>query len=491
MQLPAELWLRISNFLTQDEVVALVGVNLTFFNIALDIRYRTIHIETWNSKSRKLYERLRDPLPASRVQRLILRPHLSLSNPIRSESSRPAASPSLWHRLFSAGSSSKAQPPPASKPAPIEQLIESLILVLPGLVNLRSFEAEVWDVEEGYDLRPFFRSAWAAFGPKLEAVSFGGRPKDFLQFVESEPNIPACTSLNLQFTHEMDTAANAATLVILVDCVAPYINSIALQLTTFKVWSWSTLDLSALFLNLGKFPRLTEFHVRAPFNRAFTDPAGLTNLLETNSQTLQHVELRLNPSGSAMDPSPEQRLGEWFSSHQSSPLVMRDLKKLRLFPTNSGLGFDALLMYLERSANTLTTLAIKDRYLSLEEVSTLTTLLAERESALQNLRLHVRVWSPELFDLLAAKLPGLRSLSLYVGGSPGDRAAEKLFFAKLRNGTCRQWTLYDIGVWQGGFEVSLSTMRSLAACIPSIRSFWNNGEMWSDSKNYEVGFTHI
>ncbi|KAJ7067019.1 hypothetical protein C8F01DRAFT_656362 [Mycena amicta] len=193
-----------------------------------------VHIHTVSAKTKRLFERLRDPVPASRVRRLIVCPHITLSPP-------PAGPVSLlWNRIFSTVSRTARTPP-------IERLVDALMLIFPNLVNLRSFEVEAWDMAPGYDLRGFFRSAWAAFGPKLEAVSIGGRPENFRQFVESEPDIASCTCLNLQFTHEHEMDAHAAVVGILTDCVAPYITHLAPQLEILKIWSWSTLDLSALF----------------------------------------------------------------------------------------------------------------------------------------------------------------------------------------------------------------------------------------------------
>jgi hypothetical protein len=249
--------------------------------------------------------------------------------------------------------------------------------------------------------------------------------QNFRQFVDSNPQLVSCTALSLQFTHELDPMAAAA-----VDGIAPFINSLSAQLQSLKIWSWSTLDLSALFLNLGHFPQLHNFHLRAPFNKAFSDPTGLTTILEANSATLDTIELRLNPAGSAMDPNSEQLLGKWLSSHRLNPSVLANLKFLRMYPTTLSSGFDGLVMYIERSANTLTVLAVQDRYLDLDEVEALIAPVSHRgvDDGLETLRLNVRVWNAKFFDLLALKLPGLKSLSLYVGGSHPHRAATEVSF---------------------------------------------------------------
>ncbi|KAJ7928957.1 hypothetical protein B0H13DRAFT_2652864 [Mycena leptocephala] len=469
-EIPTEIWLYIASFIPNDEILEFTGVNIHFYNLALEIRYSTIRIESVNLYTEKLLYRLRDPAVASRVRRLVVRPVINLHKP------EPSAvvPATFWQRVTSGYATGRKQPPS------IDHVIDSLVQVFPGLINLTRFEVEAWDFD--YDLQNFFRSAWSSVGRQLETISMAGRPENFRQFVDSNPQLVSCTALSLQFTHELDPMAVAA-----VDEIAPFINSLSPQLQSLKIWSWSTLDLSALFLNLGHFPQLHNFHLRAPFNKAFSDPTGLTTILEANSATLDTIELRLNPAGSAMDPNSEQLLGKWLSSHRLNPSVLTNLKLLRMYPTTLSSGFDGLVMYIERSANTLTALAVQDRYLDLDEVEALIAPVSHRgvDDGLETLRLNVRVWNAKFFDLLALKLPGLKSLSLYVGGSHPHRAATELFFTEMQTHSYKSWKLRDIGIWQGGAEVPSGTMRHLANCIPSIRSFWGNGHMLGESKIYE------
>ncbi|KAJ7158677.1 hypothetical protein C8R46DRAFT_957325 [Mycena filopes] len=476
-QLPPEIWLHIASFFSADELYQCMGaVNMFFRDLALDKHYHTVRIETVTGYTEKLLGQLSHPAVASRVRRLIVRPVISL-HLVDPPSRTP---PSLWERIsyyVGAGRS----------PPTIERIIDALILVFPGFTRLTRFEVEAWDMSPDYNLETFFSSAWAAFGPQLEGISMAGRPETFRQFVASNPQPVSCTALSLQFTHELDELAAGAVVKILVDSVAVFVNSLAPQLRDLKIWSWSALNLSPLFANLGRFPHLHSFHLRAPFNKALTNPTGLTTLLEINSSTLDTVELRLNPTGIAMDPNSEYSLGQWFASHRENDAFLAGLKLLRMYPTTLSTGFDALVMYIERSANTLTTLAVKDRYLNFDEVAALITPVSHRgaEDGLHTLRLNVRVWNVELFDLLALKLPGLKSLSLYVGGSHSHRAATEIFFTEMNTHSYDSWKLRDIGVWQGGSEVPSSTMRLFAKCLPGVRSFWGNGHMQGEGKIYD------
>ncbi|KAJ6513172.1 hypothetical protein C8R45DRAFT_962693 [Mycena sanguinolenta] len=470
LEIPAELWQYIASFIPKDELLRsrLIGVNIHFYNLVLDLRYSTILVE--DACVDRFLHRLRDPLVARRVRRIAIRP--------KTGSAKESSPPPFWRKFYP--TAWKQQRPPAS----LEDVVDSLIPIfkLGGLTNLTSFKIESFNLSPQYELQSFFRSAWSAFGPQLKAISLAGRPETFRQFVASEPQLDSCAALSLHFSQELDAMAATVDGTLL----APFINSLAPQLRDLEMWSWSTFDLSSLFLNLGQFPQLHYFHLRTPFNKAFSNATGLTTFLEANSATLDKVELRLNPAGSGADPNLERLLAQWFSSHQANPSVLANLKVLRMYPTTLSTGFDALVMYMERSANTLTTLSVKDRYFNLDEVATLIAPVSHRaaDQGLEVLRLHVRVWNADLFQLLASKLPGLKSLSLYVGGSHPHREQTERFFAEMQTHSFVSWRLRDIGVWQGGSEIPSGIMKLLATCIPSVQSFWGNGHMLGDSKIY-------
>jgi hypothetical protein len=74
------------------------------------------------------------------------------------------------------------QQPSAQAPPSIEDVIDALILVFPGLTNLTHFEVESWDMPLEYDLQRFFRGAWSSFGQQLKAISMAGRTEVFEDF---------------------------------------------------------------------------------------------------------------------------------------------------------------------------------------------------------------------------------------------------------------------------------------------------------------------
>jgi hypothetical protein len=105
----------------------------------------------------------RNPAVASHVRSLIVCPSAGFQ--------AKAAAPSLWQKITSGyGYYAKAR-------LTVETIVDALVLVFPGLTGLTRFDVDLLDVSPEYDLQRFFRSAWAAFGARLERIYVAGRPE--------------------------------------------------------------------------------------------------------------------------------------------------------------------------------------------------------------------------------------------------------------------------------------------------------------------------
>jgi hypothetical protein len=229
----------------------------------------------------------------------------------------------------------------------------------------------------------------------------------------------------LGFLSVTDDESSAA---ILLGVVAPFINKLSPTLRLLSITSWSHQDLSSFFNRLGAFPSLRQMALRLPFNKSFQlDTSGLTRLLHDHSEKLQRVVLRLNPSGAMIDPLSENSLVVWMTQTTSDELIMSNLQTLEIYPTLLPGGFDSLILYLRRSADTLSSLVVRDRYLLYHEVDAIVTVFSHRppDTGLTALRLNVWTLSSRLIDLLATKLPSLTRLTLGLGdgGRGGIRIA--------------------------------------------------------------------
>ncbi|TFK70984.1 hypothetical protein BDN72DRAFT_895964 [Pluteus cervinus] len=74
--LPIELWLDILSYLPPGSTRKLLGVNRTFFELAMNEIYQRISFTEDNDEIQKTFDQLRNPTIAKRVRRLYLSPHI-------------------------------------------------------------------------------------------------------------------------------------------------------------------------------------------------------------------------------------------------------------------------------------------------------------------------------------------------------------------------------------------------------------------------------
>ncbi|KAF8071766.1 hypothetical protein FPV67DRAFT_1482611 [Lyophyllum atratum] len=510
--LPTEVWLYLAQqFIPNDVMSDLLGVNRLFFNLAMDIRYREIEFDDVTPKAMRMLSQLRDSSIARRVRRLELQlnqlARLKHAGP-RAQS--PPSSRGIRQRLTTALlhphlSLLSVRPPQKSGASAspfavtFEALIEDLTAVLPAMVNVEEFSVDSWNLPTKLDLQPFFSAAWLGFGTRVRKLSLGGNIGGFKVLLASQPVLTAVEELHLEFTNNMNPpmpnsteafTVAATTQTLLHDFVAPFINDLGSQLQVLKLWSWASIDLSSFFRKLGPFPLLHTLSVWAAFNRSFTnDPSGLTQVLYGTSPTLKDLMLRLNPSG-LFDPQSDLILCDWLTEIiQNNDKFATGLRSLQLYPSATNAGLEALVAFIQRSADTLEGLNVRDRYLLLPEIITITAAFSPY-AKLRFLRLNVRKLPVELFDLFAQSFPDLKTLALRAAdGEPGVVSGSdfppcnlllKLFqdFATgLQTRKYDEWNLHDIGIWQGGNELEYEMMLLLRKCIPSIGSFWGQGSI--------------
>jgi len=299
--------------------------------------------------------------------------------------------------------------------------------------NVREFSAKWWDAAELQQLGGFLHPAWSTFGPSLRKVTLAGSPASIRTLLSSAERLPSLCELRFELTNSVFLRVdNTPDVTALEDAIAPFINSVSPTLEVLSISSWgASIDLSQFFLKLGVFPRLRRFNARVPFNKAFANtPDGLTRLLHDHSHNLTSVGLRLNPAGAMIDPSQGISLRRWMESINSDHVILSNLTTLEMYPGSSIplelINLDAgelwspplprvFLDLLKRSADTLKELAVRDRYLSYEEVESVLSTFASRPAPqrLTVLCLNVRALSLRLLDLLSRELPCLRKLSLY------------------------------------------------------------------------------
>jgi hypothetical protein len=304
-------------------------------------------------------------------------------------------------------------------------MISRLMDVLPLLVNVDEFRIMTWALPSTLDLDEFYQLAWSVLNKSLRCLSISATLDGCRKLSKFQPSFPALRHLEVAFANVPGDVASS-----LWESpaeVAPLINSVASQLEVLKIRSFSTLDLSRLFLNLDPFPCLESTLIRIPFNHGFVeDASGFKTFLIQSSATLKNVDIRLPPTGLALAPMAEDGLYGFLTDCLADPLCLANVQCMDIYPTNLPGGVEVLRQAIRNSSLNLTEFTVRDRYLRIEEVLDLSKELS-RCLQLTHLRMNVNYLSHKLFDSLARDVPGLRRLWLSIGeAAPGSTAMETL-----------------------------------------------------------------
>ncbi|PPR01272.1 hypothetical protein CVT24_006035 [Panaeolus cyanescens] len=395
-------------------------------------------------------------------------------------------------------------PSPATSPAvTFGEIMQKLIEITPRFLSVKTLSVDSWDLPPAFDLRPLYEAFWGSrpsstitlhprfsglhkpipmtFGDRLTTLFIGGNLENHRVLIKSRPRLASLQELRIEFTNNLFRVDPEADAEILVRDIATFVKGMGSTLKKLCVWSWASTDLSMFFtalagiilrgpkMNLNPvnhFPVLDSLHIRTPFNRAFRDPSGLKDLIAVTSSSLKQLELRLNPSGLAIDPACELPLAQWLigdlllpseseSSNSSSEGLnpLANLTILDIYPTNLGQGIDFLLDVIKKCSGTLVDVTIRDRYLQPAEATVVIEALAKCKE-LKALRFNVWRLDLDLLDLLAKSVPGVERFWVSVSDD-WRRTPDDLI----------------------GQQSDAKTMNAFARSIPSLTSFYGNGHL--------------
>ncbi|KAF5337467.1 hypothetical protein D9757_014668 [Collybiopsis confluens] len=403
-ELPPEIWIYITRFIPDGTLRKLLAVNVFFYNIAMDLRYRTLELQKFSSQTMRLLSRFADPVVGRRVRFLTASPDFRFYGTVRTEPSLRYRVYSILHTFHLTG--------PALRPE--EEGTHALINALPSMPNVLAFtiDSHSWGQHSGPELNTFLTTAWNSFGSNLKKLSLRGHAASFRTIMTNNPPyLPRVEELFFELTDNPMPSNRDEDADTLVSIFAPFVNSFSSKLQALTLWAWTSIELSAFFHALGQFPMLTCLNFQTSFPRTFTvDPTSLSHFLIRHRSQLEILVLRLNISPSLNASVTEQYLSQWILG------TFRDnhftcLQELHLYPSALPEGFQGLLLGLQYAAETLTSLVVRDRYLTPEDMA---LLLEYLPANLQRLRVNLRVLDIRVFDVLASRQPRLGSLLLYI-----------------------------------------------------------------------------
>ncbi|KAH9484101.1 hypothetical protein JR316_0003581 [Psilocybe cubensis] len=497
VDIPPEIWYRIALFVPDEELCHLLGVNNVFFDLAMNLRWREVAIETRSTiEAMHILKRLSDPYVAGRLHHFRLRLTHVKAKHTRGNSNRDRGKDfkqlkqhfyliinrvfKIKHRVSNEINIAAVErlDPQSSRPT-FSDVVNAIVAATPYFVNVRELTIDSWDLPPSYgNLETLFSSFWTSFGENLQCLSLGGNMEGFRVFIESNPRFKRIQTLRIEFTNNVFRVDREKDTAILVDIVVPFINELKASLHMLQVWSWANLDLSFFFQRLSVPPLLNHLNIRMAFNKV-SDPSGLKHLLCEGAKTLERVDLRLNSSGLPFNHTSEESLGRWLSLCTEDPRCFANLRYLDIYPTNTLVGTDVLLTSIIRSSGTLAHLTIRDRYFHLPE-ATLVLEAASRCRNLTHLRMNVLRLNVPLLDLLSVYVPSITNLWLAVGEAFNNNENAGIgqnFFHELQQRRYMDWKLKDLSISQGGHDVDRETLEAIANSIPSVSSFFGRGHM--------------
>ncbi|KAH8818711.1 hypothetical protein DL96DRAFT_369016 [Flagelloscypha sp. PMI_526] len=392
---PFDVWEYICSFLPQETVGSLYPINASLLHLALNSRYQTIELASFNDhKMFVLKHRLCDLNIGRRVLALTFR---------------------TWD-VFTSHEACHTET--IFSPA---EIIHALECAVPIMTNVIEFHIYSKNHVFSQDLIPFFSKAWRTFGTNLQTLVLDAPLARCTTLLSVSAGFDALTSLRLAMDDDNNISQFAARK-LQETVIMPIINRVDHQLHTLEISM--PHDLSPLLEGIRSLPRV---HTLA-FSMTFTAECAsfLSHFFARRCPQLRHLTWSCE-LGSTNEMT---ALSEWFGIHQDNPYVLGGLEKasLRL----PGIGPAVLFPSLTHSITSLATIKLDQIYMSPAELDHFVGLF-HGPSPLRSLSIGVTILSPMVIAALGTLPTTLAKLKLQfrtVEDSPSPSSSLKLLHSR-------------------------------------------------------------
>ncbi|KAG6916273.1 hypothetical protein DXG01_007617 [Tephrocybe rancida] len=476
--LPHEIWLHVAQFVPALVLEGLLSVNGTFYDIAMDCRYRQMSFAFLDSRMLRNVVRLQDPIVAKRVKVLHVYP-VFLKQVLDRERDLPLTRRSLRLRFTAFANhfiDQKGRRPKHRKLKTAEDIVQAMLKVFAGLPNVTDYHI-MW-----CGLQPISKSPVpflaTVFRTNLRKLALDISLENVVMLLDPCSAPHSIEELDLVLRVDHPSCSSHAT--ILTHHLAPAVARLQHSLRRLSLQAWEPLDLSPLFHALPRLPSLTHLTLAVPVEYPHLGcPSGLAAFLSRQSTILRSLALRATQySGAGFTPDPAS-LTFWLM-HALTTTHIPSLKTLDisspLFPAPAALGA------LAHFGRTISSLVLTGRYHTHADIVALLALLPR--GRLESLRLGSVRLTPAFLDLLAHELPGLTRLELLVrevSPYPDDtepaagEIRQETFFTEMEARTYPHWHLRRLKILLTAFPYRFAygahIEQLLVRCVPSIRGF--------------------
>ncbi|KAF8876061.1 hypothetical protein BD779DRAFT_1561426 [Infundibulicybe gibba] len=416
-RLPLELWLHIVAYLPRGQLYKMIGVNRALFELGMNDMYREVSLLGDEREMLRTFEQLQHPSIALRVHHLcIQRIFFSyIQNTPAQPTARGYLPDVVLPRVMAwLGLGKRIMPGTVhdSTPelCPGVDLLRVATKIFAHCTRVQELTLVLKQQPTTPPLVSFFKTLWTTIGHNLRILSLEVTSLHF-----DPQTMPSRFSIKLDNLEELNISIALPTYDISSSSnLLPLVSLAEHSIRSLSISSSDTVDLTPFFAGLGHIQFLQRLEIRMIFNQnSLALPQTLFGVLEAHKATLQHLVINPRlPRGTLVSPHGAS-LGHWIEDMASSPRLPR-LKTLEVGwkpYSNSSLGFlgEPLPPDLGRISVELKHLVLTDDFLTLQEFLCCWML---RGILLESLKFNVVVLSPQLFDLLASKLPHLKSLDI-------------------------------------------------------------------------------
>jgi len=353
--------------------------------------------------------------------------------------------------------------------------VEALLAISPHLSNIRNLEIKsTWQLPPRLShpvLRPLLVSFSTSFGAHLRRLHLEGNVQEYRVLLGSIPSFSCLQVLFLEFKQNHSLVGHGTETHILVEVVAPFLNSVRSHLESLTIKSHFSLDFTGFFTQLSSFPMLSAIYIGTAFSRTRHYPSSLINFLADNSSTLQTLALPIIPfQRFSSELEYHEPLSQWLLNSLTDKRCFIQLRVLDVYPTMTAASLEIILAFIQRSSQNLAKVTVRGRFFQLDEAKAIVTALSECNN-LTELYLNVSGLDIGLLDDLSNKTPGLDHIRLRLAQSLFENNAGlgPTLLEGLANRNYSNWGLKQLTIkYRGGHPLEHDLALALANSFPSL-----------------------